>query len=141
MVFILKQGAAKTRWWPKVASVEIAVGALLYSDGSGAVQLADATSGQHLGVSQKKITLSDADYTANTKIPVLELQPDLVFEATVTGSFTAANVGDLLDLSDSVTVNADATSKLVVLCVGFISSTKGLFKINSAAAVFGVATT
>lgn len=128
-------------WFPKTASIAISVGSLMYPDGSGAIQLADSTSGEHVGISMKKVTATDSDYASNTKIPVDMVGPDDIFEADVTGTLTTAMVGTYLDLSDDLTVNAGATSKKVVLCVGFISATKGLFKITANAYDKYVATT
>lgn len=141
MTFILRQGHVQVRHYPKVASTAISANALLYADGSGAVQPADSTSGNHIGVSLRKVTSADADYAETSKIPVMELTPNMVFEATVTGTLTAAKVGTYMDLSDSLTVNAAATSKNVVLCVGYISATRGLFKITAAADNKNVETT
>lgn len=128
-------------WYPKAASTVISVGSLMYPNGSGAIIPADSTSGNHLGVSMKKVAATDADYASTTKIPVDVVGEDDVFEALVTGTLTAAMVGNFYDLSDDLTVNVGATSKKVVLCVGFISATLGLFKINARAADFYVATT
>lgn len=141
MAFRRISGRPRLEWFPKKASTAISLGALMYPDGSGAIQPAITTSGEHLGVSMKKIVSTDADYASTTKIPVDMVGPDDIFEADVTGTLTTAMVGTYLDLSDSVTVNAAATSKKVVLCVGFISATKGLFKITANAYDKYVATT
>lgn len=117
------------------------MGALVYPDGLGAIQPADSTSGEHIGVILKEVLSSDSDYAATTKVPVDLVGEGDVFEALVTGTLTAAKVGTYMDLSDSVTVNAGATAKNVVLCVGFISATLGLFKITANAYDKYVATT
>ena len=131
MTFIRVSGKPRLEWYPKKASQAFTLGALVYPDGSGAIQPADSTSGEHVGVILKEIASTDSDYASTTKVPVDVCGEDDIFEADVTGTLTTAMVGTYLDLSDSVTVNAGATSKLVVLCVGFISATKGLFKVTA----------
>lgn len=128
-------------WFPKKASIAIDVGDLMYPDGSGAIQLADSTSGEHLGISLKKVVSTDSDYASNTMIPVDECGQDDIFEADVNGTLTTAMIGNYYDLTDEANVNVAAQSKKVVLCVGFISATKGLFKITANAYDKYVATT
>lgn len=141
MSFIRISGKPRLAWFPKKASTAFTQNALVYPDGSGAIQPADSTSGEHIGVIQKAVASTDSDYASTTLVPVDECGEDDIFEATVTGTLTSAMVGTYRDLSDSVTVNAGATSKKVVLCVGFISATKGLFKITAKLNDFYVATT
>lgn len=124
-------GKPRLTYYPKKASTAFTYGALVYPDGSGAVQPADSTSGEHIGVIMQTIASTDSDYALTTKVAIDECGQDDVFEADVTGTLTTAMVGTYLDLSDSLVVNAAATSKKVVLCVGFISATKGLFKITA----------
>jgi hypothetical protein len=84
------------------------------------------------GVSMRAVVSTDADYaTVGAKIPVDVLNDEDVFIADVTGTLTTAMVDTHLDLSDSLTVNAAGTTHKPVLCVGFLSATKGLFKINA----------
>lgn len=141
MSFRRISGKPRLEWWPKKASTAFSYGALVYPDGAGAVQPADSTSGEHIGVIMKAVTSADSDYASTTMVPIDVVGEDDVFEADVTGTLTAAKVGTYMDLSDSVTVNAGATSKNVVLCVGFISATKGLFKITARIGDKYVATT
>lgn len=125
-------GKARLEWYPKAASTALSYGALLQADGSGGMIAATSTSIKHVGVCMRVVLSTDADYaTTGAKIPVDVLGDDDVFEATVTGTLTTAMVNTYLDLSDSLTVNAAGTSHLPVLCVGFISATLGLFKVNS----------
>lgn len=127
--------------YPNATSTVYYNGGLVYPNGSGAVIPADSTSGNHIGVAIEAIPATDARYTTAGKIAVDVLDDNDVFEADVTGTLTAAMVGTYLDLSTSLVVNAGATSKQVVLCVGFISASKGLFKISARATVKDVATT
>ena len=134
-------GKPRLEWYNVAASIAISYGGLVYPDGSGNIIKADSTSGNHLGVALRAIATTDSDYTSAKKIPVDVVGEDDVFEALVTGTLTTAMVGNFYDLSDELTVNVGATSKKVVLCVGFISATLGLFKISARAADYYVATT
>jgi len=143
MAFTLAKGDAKVMWFPKVASTAIAVGDLLYADGSGAVQPADSTSGDHIGVCMKTIAATDSDYASTTMIPVLVPYDDTEFEVDVdTGTaLTTAMVGNRYDLTDANSLNVGGTSKKVVTITKFISATKALVKINAAIHNADVATT
>lgn len=139
-MFKLISGRPRLAWYPKKASTAFNVGDLVYPDGSGAIQPADSTSGEHMGVIAKKVTSTDSDYASTTFVPVYEVGPDDIFEADATG-LTAAKVGTYMDLTDAATVNGSATSKNVVFMVGYISATKGLFKVSATAASRYIATT
>ena len=131
MAFRRISGSPRLSYWPKKASTAFTYGALVYPDGAGAVQPAITTSGEHIGVIMQTIASTDSDYASNTKVAIDECGQNDIFEADVTGTLTTAMVGTYMDLSTSLVVNAAATAKKVVLCVGFISATKGLFKITA----------
>lgn len=117
-------------------------GDLVYANGSGAYIPADATSGDHYGITAEELTSSDDRYTTAGKISVDLLSPgDLVVCDDVDGTLTAAKEGTTMDLSNAESVNAAGTSKLVVTCVKYISATKGIFMINALACSYRVATT
>ena len=128
-------------WYPAATSTAFTANGLVYFNGSGAIIPADSTSGDHIGVIQKAITSASAEYSVSTPVMVEKAYEDNIYEADVTGTLTTAMVGNQYDLSDSVTVNCAAQSKKVVTCVGFISATKGLFKINAVIENDNVATT
>lgn len=132
-MFKLHSGKPKIEYYPKIASTVFAVGDLVYADASGAIQPADATSGDHIGVIIAPITAADSDYALTTKVPIAIPTDDTIWEVDVdTGTaLTAAMVGSQYDLTDANSLNVGGTSKLVVTIVGFISATKALVKINS----------
>lgn len=115
-------------------------GALVYPNGSGAFIPADATSGNHVGITEEEITSSDDRYSTAGKIGVDILKPGDLVRADATG-LTAAKEGTYMDLTNSLTVNGAASSKSVVFLVKYISATEGIFMINSLAGVKDVATT
>lgn len=137
------QGTWKTRWYPKKASTAFNKWGLVYPDGSGAVQPADSTSGEHLGIGLKTVASTDSDYALNTFIPVaVPVGMDATAIADVgTGTLTTAMVGLYRDLKDDNEIDVSATSKNVVFIEKFISSSKAVIKINALASPRYVATT
>lgn len=141
MAFTHYSGRAKVEWYPKKASTAFAVGDLVYADGSGAIQPADATSGMHIGVIQKAVAATDADYASTTLVPVIVPQNDTEWLVDVgTGTAAASLVGTQFDLKDANEVDVSATSKNVVTCTKFVSATKVVVKINAMIANTDVAT-
>ena len=126
----------------KKASTAFAPGDLVYSDGSGAIQPADATSGNHIGVIQQEILSTDSDYADNTRVMVLIPHDDAEFDVPVgTGTLTTADEGNFYDLKDANEIDQAATSKKVILVTRFLSATLARVKINAMAANKNVETT
>lgn len=141
-MFKRKNGKPNIEMWPKKASVAFDIGDLVYADGSGAVQPADATSGNHIGICLKQVQSSDDDYASNTLIPIDALNPnDEVIADVGTGTLTTAMLGLYKDLADETGIDVSANSKAVVLITGFISASKAVVKINAMAGVKNVETT
>lgn len=136
-----KKGKTVLKWLPKKASTVFAEDSLVYFDGSGEIQPADSTSGDHVGIIRVAVAATDDDYASNTKVPVeVPLSPQCEFEADATG-LTQDLEGTAVDLTDASTVNGSATAKGVVTLVKFISATKGRFVLNSQYAYKNVTTT
>ena len=53
------------------------------------------------------------------------------FESAVTGTLATTDVGTQFDMSTAGLVNKAGTTYKVVTCVGFISTAKGRFTLNS----------
>ncbi len=141
-MFKRASGDQNLEWYPKKASTAFTNGGLTYADGSGAIQPADTTSGDHIGVILKTVASGDSDYADNTKVPVDVPRPNDVFEVDVeTGTLTTAMIGNQYDLASATGIDVTATAKKVVTVVGFISATKALVKINATIGVTNVATT
>jgi hypothetical protein len=142
MAFVHYSGPVSVKWYPKKASTAFAVGDLVYADGSGAIQPADSTSGDHLGVIQKLVAATDSVYASTTLVPVLVPQNNTMWLADVgTGTFTAAMVGSRYDLKDANELDVSATSKKVVTIEKYVSATKAVVTINAMVANADVATT
>ena len=137
MPVLRRSGLPKLKQVPNTTSEVYAQGTCVTTDGSGAFTATGAASITIKGITQEAISATDDRYTTQGTIMIDEINPDDVFEMLVTGTFTAANVGDFLDLSSATTVNADASDVDVVECVGYINATHGLFKINANAASKG----
>lgn len=141
-MFQLAKGKARVMWFPKKASTPFAVGNLVYADGSGAIQPADSTSGDHIGVILKAVASTDSDYASTTMVPVLVPYDDTEWVVDVgTGTLTTAMVGNQYDLKDANEIDVSATSKKVVTVTAFISASKARVKINATIHNANVATT
>jgi len=141
-MFVLESGRALVEWYPKKASTEFNNGDLVYADGSGHIQPADATSGDHIGIIMKDVKSTDDDYAENTYVPVLIPTDESVFRVDVgTGTLTTAMIGNQYDLKDASSIDVTATAKKVVTVVGFVSGSVALVKINAVITNVDVQTT
>lgn len=141
-MFKRQSGKPNLQYFPKKASTAFANGDMVYADGSGAIQPADATSGNHFGIMLKDIVSGDADYAATTLVPVDIVGPDEIFVVDVgNGSATSALIGTYIDLHDAGSADVEASSKDVLLVVGVISASKIVVKVNASAGVKNVETT
>lgn len=142
MAFTYHSGPLRVKWPRKIASTAFNQGDLMYADGSGAVQPADSTSGDHVGVSLKTVAATDSDYASNTRIPVIAISDETKFVADVgTGTMTTALEQTHCDLTDADSIDVSATAKNVIFLEKFISSSKALVTISAHATSRRVATT
>lgn len=134
------KGKTKILTLKRAASVTFTKNSLVYFI-SGYVNPADSTSGDHIGIVLESVASTDSDFATSGAIQV-EVPVDKMceFEADVTGTLAATSVGVAMDLSTALVVNQGATSKAVVTCTKFITSTKGQFVLNSTFDVLRVAT-
>jgi len=126
MAFRKVKGATKNVWLPVTPSTVIAEGALVAFD-TGLLVPADATTapGDIIGVCRKEIAATDADYADDRNIPVeIALDAKVLYEFPTTG-LVAADIGNDVDLTDSVTVNRAATAVGVVKVLKRVTATKG----------------
>ena len=137
MAFKLVKGKSRLEWYAKAASTAFTKDCLVQFEGSGAVIPAAETVTDIVGTNLKTVAATDTDYASTTLIPVeipLSLS-EAVFEGDVTtGTLTAALVGTTMDLDTSAGVGVDAGTDTIhqLLCVGYISASKGLFRIADA---------
>ena len=124
------------RHYPRTASITFTKGDLVMLT-SGLVATATAQSETHLGIIQEDVTSGDSNFaTAAVKVSV-KVPKSLTdeIEATVTGTLATTSIGLTYDLNSASVVNQGGTTYGVMECVGFISSTKGRFKLISSEAV------
>lgn len=142
-MFKRASGKPNIEWYPKIVSVAFANGNLTYWDGSGFIQPADATSGDHAGVILREVVAADADFATTDKVPVDICGTRDIFEVDVeTGTLTTAMIGEQFDLvADGDAIDVTATAKKVVTVVGFIRASVALVKINALIEFTNVATT
>lgn len=139
MAFKLYTGRVKQIWYPKKASIAIAVGDLMYA-ASGTILLADSTSGNHVGVSNKVWASSDA--TTDPTPVIVPLSPNVEWKVDIgTGTATAAMIQTYRDLKDEDEADVSAQSKNVLLMTKFINTSYCIFIVNAMGEHVDVATT
>lgn len=137
MAFIRVSGTPNVQMLPSPASTAQTVNALA-TIASGALALAASTTSLIAGIFMEQRASTDADYATARPTAVDMLDNKSVLQCdTVVGTLTSAMVGQFLKLSSTTGINADAATAtdtpaagLVLLCVGFISATSGLFVVN-----------
>lgn len=124
----VNSGVVITRYPRKKASTAFTVGAMVVT-GTTYVQPVTSTSASVYGSIQRAVVSTDDDYALNSRVPVTVAHSRISFRMTVTGTFAATSEGALFDASDSVTVNADASTYDLFYCEKYISSTEGIFTV------------
>lgn len=123
MAFRQISGEVQVKWYPKKASTVIAVGNLMYADGSGAITNATTTSDYHMGISLKAVAATDSDYASTTLIPVLVPHDTAEFLVDVgTGTATSALIGTYVDLAAAGTADVSASAVDALFVTGVESS-------------------
>ena len=135
MAFFHIQGPGETEGFPKLASTAIAAGSVLAFTAGGYVSQALVASLRLVGVSIGAIASGDSDFSSSKAIPVMIPGEMDVFEATVSGTATQANVGKQYDLTATAggtaqAVNLSGTTNKVVTVVGFVNSSTLHVKFN-----------
>ena len=129
------RGKWEIKYFRKVASTIYDPNTLLVqaSDddtAEGAVSTSSSATGI-LGICMRKVRSSDADWADNTRIPVavpLDSASEMV--CTTAGTLAVTDEGELMDLTDSATVNQVGTTNQIVKLKQFVSSTSGIFTLN-----------
>lgn len=139
MAFKIHQGKTKIMYYPVTASTAISADALVAWSSGKLIAATNSTAAKDIaGVLVKAIASTDADYAAERKVAVrVPVENYTVWEADVTASLVAADIGLFQDLTNSTTVNRAASTYDIVQCIGVISTTKGLFHLNIGNAGFG----
>lgn len=136
------KGKTRIREYPRTASTTFTADSLVYWV-SGLVAPADSTSGNHIGICLEDVASTDSDFATAAVLIKVEVPTDkqCEFQATVTGTLVTTSVGVTYDLSTALVVDQGNTSKNVVTCTKFITSTLGNFVLNASFDTANVATT
>ena len=139
MAFRKYKGKTVTRWYPVAASTAAMTKGSIASLSSGLIIAATSstTALSHVGVIKKTIATTDADYATARLVPIeVPVEKGVVWEADVTATLVVGDVGLEVDLTDALTINRGAASVKAAICVGFQSTTKGLFVLELGAGKF-----
>lgn len=129
---------------PKKASTAFPNGsAVTFDAGTGFIKPLVATDPSVFGIIQETVASTDGDYASNTMKLVDQGDLGTVWEVDgITNTLAATDVGQFFKMGSTASI-IDASTRsstagagftaqgLVFLCVGFISTSKGLFKIMS----------
>lgn len=129
MAIIATRGNWEKKYFRKRASTAFAMNSLV-TEHSDDDTITPATSGSAfvVGICVKKIAATDSDYASNTRICVLVPKDSSAEMLCDTASTIAAtDEGELMDLTDDLTVNQAASSTDIVKLKQFVSTTKGIF--------------
>ena len=132
MAFKLYKGKTKTIWLPVTPSTVLAKDSIV-SESSGYLIAATSSTAalSHIGVTPKAIVATDADYASARLHPVIvPVERNVEWIGDVTSGLVAADVGLLVDLTDSATIDRSASTIDAAMVRKVISSTKGIFVLN-----------
>lgn len=127
--------AVKGKWickkFPKTASETFTAGAMVGVANGYVTNVADGSTNA-MGIIRESVSSTDSDYASTTDVMVeIPASPACVFESDVTTALAATDVGNYMDFEDSETIDETDSGVDNVLCVKYISSTKGWFVLNS----------
>lgn len=135
-MFLRTSGLPNAQPLPGAASVALVAGGLVTVT-AGALAKSASTDSVVMGISLETRATTDADYAVARPVLVDLVDNRSVLLGDVTGTLTAAMIGQYLKLSSTTGILADAATAtdtpaagLVLLCVGFISATQGYFILN-----------
>lgn len=124
-------GDWQTKMLPKTASTVIGKGFVTFA--SGLLVNSTSSSANVVGISQRAVAATDADYALTSLIPVLvpmEASADLVIDVG-TGSAVQATIGGtLVDLTDNLNADVSASTTDILFVDRVLSTTKILARIN-----------
>jgi len=132
MAFTVFKGKTKTVWLPVTASTALAKDSIVsFSSGYLIAATSSTTALSHVGVIPRAIVATDADYALARLVPVIvPMEKNVEWLGDVTSGLVAADVGLLVDLTNSTTINRSASSVDAAQVRSVISSTKGTFVLN-----------
>ncbi len=129
-----KNGEANILPFKKKASTAFAFNDVVTTDANGYLVLATSSTprAKLLGLIQRTVASTDADYASNTMVEVdVFCDDDDVYVATVdTGTLVQSMVNSLFDLNDENGINVNNNQQKAVRVTKVISTTKAEIKFN-----------
>jgi hypothetical protein len=130
-------GTANLQLLPGAASTVLTANSLVTVT-AGALALVSSAGNYGMGLCMETRATTDADYaTARGVLVDMIGEGDVVFCDNVTGTLTAAMIGQFFKMSSTAGVVIDAgtatdtpAAALIWVCVGFISATQGYFVLS-----------
>lgn len=119
-------------WLPVTASTVLSKDSIV-SESSGYLIAATSstTALSHIGVTPKAVVATDADYAVARLHPVIvPVEKNVEWLGDVTSGLVAADVGLLVDLTNSTTIDRSASTIDAAMVRKVITSTKGVFVLN-----------
>lgn len=137
MAFYRASGTANIQWLPGAASTALTANSLV-SLTSGTLTPTTASLSYTNGICMETRASTDADYTTARNVMVDVVGPDdIVYCDNITGTATAAMVGQYMKISSTTGLIADAGTAtdtigadLVLMFQQFVTATTGYFTVN-----------
>lgn len=137
MALYRASGTSNLQMLPGAASTVLTANALVTVT-AGALALVSSSGNYGMGLCMETRASTDGDYaTARGVLVDMLKEDDVVFCDNVTGTLTAAMVGQFFKMSSTAGVVIDAgtatdtpAAALIWVCVGFVSATSGYFVLS-----------
>ena len=129
----VRSGDWDVKWFRKKASTAITPNTFVTeSSDDDTIEPCTSSSADVVGIAMKKVASTDSDYASLTRIPVLvPVTPAAeIFCNDVGGTFAVTDEGELIDLTDADTADADASTTDILKVKQFVSTTSGIFTLN-----------
>lgn len=132
MAFKVYKGKVKTVWLPITPSTVLAKDSIVSSSSGYLIAATSSTAAlSHIGVTPKAVAATDSDYASARLHPVLvPMEKNVEWLGDVTSGLVAADVGLLVDLTNSTTINRAASTYDAAQVKRVLSSTLGTFILN-----------
>lgn len=129
------KGKFHMEWYPKPASTAFAfndaVTILSTAAGAGTLTKTTSSTTRVIGLIQRNVLATDADYASTNEVPVLVGDEDAEFLCDVsTGTAATTDIGEFIDFDDENSVDVDAYTKGQLLVTRVISATQVVVKFN-----------
>lgn len=132
MSIVAWRGKFEKKHYRKRASTAFAANSLVseHSDDDTVTPSTSATTAS-VGVNMRTVASSDADYAANTRIPVMvPCDRSSEFLCDTNSDIAVTDEGELHDLTDAVLVDPAASTTDIMKLKQFVSARQGIYTLN-----------